>query len=112
MEMKDLMEMWGIKNFMAKPAPELLTTIFSSLPYKDLKNAVLVSRWWRKVGENPSLWAKIKLEFGNWSLSEDRSLEVLSLKRVQSLEYVSLKSEKTFQIFKSSNSYGHQNWSP
>ena len=88
MEMKDLMEMWGISNFMAKPAPELLTTIFSYLPYKDLKNAVLVCRWWRKVGDTPSLWSKIKLKFGNWSLPDDPSLQVLSLKRLQSLEYV------------------------
>ena len=35
----------------------------------------------------------MKLKFGNWSLPDDQSLQVLSPKRLQSLEYVSLNCE-------------------
>ena len=41
---------------------EILFEIFSLLPLKALKKAVLVSRWWRHVGEDPRLWSKVKLK--------------------------------------------------
>ena len=36
--------------------PEMLERVFRLLPNRDLKNAVLVCRRWRDVGEAPSLW--------------------------------------------------------
>jgi len=35
---------------------EMLIQVFQKLPLQDLKMAVLVSRKWRSIGEDPSLW--------------------------------------------------------
>ena len=40
---------------------EILERIFSNLPSKDLKNVVLVCKWWREVGEAPQLWTWVWL---------------------------------------------------
>ena len=43
--------------------PELLSIIFQFLPFSDLKHALLVCKRWRDLGEQPSLWAKLELQF-------------------------------------------------
>ena len=48
-------------------------------------------RWWRGVGEAPCLWAKLKLNFRHLTFPHTHILQVLSLKRLQCLEYLSLR---------------------
>lgn len=69
--------------------PELLTNIFRFLPYSDLKNAMLVCRFWREVGERASLWSNFKLDFTDGN-TDCQLLQVLCLSRLQSLKHISL----------------------
>ena len=41
--------------------PELLERVLELLPPRDLLAAVLVCRLWRRVGEQPHLWARLRL---------------------------------------------------
>ena len=51
-------------------------------------NIFCFCRWWREVGEKPSLWAKLKLQF---EAGHEQTLhQVLALGRLQALEYLSL----------------------
>ena len=43
---------------------EILENIFENLNFTDLNNAILASRRFRSVGENPKFWRKIQLEVG------------------------------------------------
>jgi len=70
--------------------PELLNNIFRFLPYTDLKNVVLVCRFWREVGERASLWSNFKLDFTDGGDTNRQLLQVLRLSRLQSLQHVSL----------------------
>jgi len=69
--------------------PELLNNIFRFLPYTDLKNVVLVCRFWREVGERASLWSNFKLDFTDGDTNR-QLLQVLRLSRLQSLQHISL----------------------
>ena len=55
---------------------------------EDPVGSILFCRWWRQVGEKPSLWAKLKLQF---EAGQEQTLhQVLALGRLQALEYLSL----------------------
>ena len=63
-------------------------------------NPISYCRWWREAGEDPNLWAKLKLCLLAWgeNLDDLRAgdtlftlKQVLSLKRLQSLEYLVLR---------------------
>ena len=104
-------------NGMENLAPEILIKIFGFLPFDDLKSAIVVCRfvlrvspkvdslyhihivsnfartsfgmrrWWREVGESPSLWANLKLSYMDHKFSLKLRLpKVLALKRLQSLK--------------------------
>ena len=96
----------SVGNINSRLPPEMLCNVFHFLPFSDLKEALLVcrsvsskwvtnsclqlffSRQWREVGEQPSLWAKLKLKFDGekpFVLGQ-----VLTLGRLQSLESISL----------------------
>ena len=62
---------------------ELLFKIFNWLPVKDLCNAILVSKYWRKIGEDPVLWKNYQLEinYGTRLLPE-----TMKFKRFSKLE--------------------------
>ena len=44
---------------------EMLMSVFSWVPPKELKNVVLVSKRWRKIGEDPSLWSGCRFTVNN-----------------------------------------------
>ena len=48
--------------------PEVLRLVFSLLPPRHLKNALLVSSSWREVGEAPRLWQTINLKITKQNL--------------------------------------------
>jgi len=84
----------GLANINSTLPPELLSAIFRFLPFTDLKSALLVCRWWRKMGEDPCLWAKFKLQIPLALPCPCHGLQdVLSLGRLQSLEYFHLKMD-------------------
>jgi len=70
--------------------PELMNNIFRFLPYSDLKNAILVCRFWRELGERASLWSNFKLDFTDGNDTNRQLLQVLRLSRLQSLQHISL----------------------
>jgi len=78
----EAMTAFGMENL----APEILLNIFGFLPFDDLKSAILVCRWWREVGESPSLWANLKLSYMDHESILPRLPQVLSLKRLQCLK--------------------------
>ena len=69
--------------------PELLSIIFQFLPFSDLKHALLVCKRWRDLGEQPSLWAKLELQFEG--TKEVELHQVLAMKRLQSLQSLNLR---------------------
>ena len=82
MEARSEQTNWLVGNINSRLPPELLSNILEFLPFSDLKEALLVCRsvpvgqqtdlstisffffrHWKEVGEQPSLWAKLKLHF-------------------------------------------------
>ena len=45
----------------------------------------MMHRWWREVGEGPNFWTGFKLSFNINTLSEEKLVEVLSLRRLETL---------------------------
>ena len=41
--------------------PEILQKIFKNLNFTDLKRAILVSKGWKSVAEDPQFWKKIQI---------------------------------------------------
>ena len=76
-------EGFGGVNYVDTLPEELLFKIFKRLPCKDLCNAILVSKYWRKIGEDPVLWKNYLLEinYGTRLLPE-----TLKFKRFSMLE--------------------------
>ena len=71
--------------------PELWLHIFSFLPINVLKVVVLVCRTWRKMGEEPVLWKKMKLKVRR---ETQPILEnVLSLRRLERLRSIKLSQD-------------------
>jgi len=67
---------------------EILSSIFRYLPVRDLCSAILVSRHWRKLGEDPVLWRNYLLEinYGTKLLPE-----TLNFKRFSKLENLTIR---------------------
>jgi len=71
------------RNYIDHIPEEILVKIFEWLPVRDLCNAILVSKYWRKIGEDPVLWKHYLLEinYGTKLLPE-----TLKFKRFSKLE--------------------------
>ena len=64
---------------------ELLYKIFKWLPVKDLCNAILVSKHWRKIGEDPVLWKNYLLEINYGTKLLPETLQFKRFSRLESL---------------------------
>lgn len=85
----------SIRDINSSLPPELLSKIFGFLSFGDLKNALLVCRRWMEVGQQPCLWVNFNLKLLADLTDQDHQLfehllQVLSLKRFQSLQHLSL----------------------
>ena len=94
MEARSEQTNWLVGNINSRLPPELLSNILEFLPFSDLKEALLVCRsvpvgqqtdlstisffffrHWKEVGEQPSLWAKLKLHFKLWDSDSEEEEE-------------------------------------
>jgi len=71
-------------NMMPK---EILLMIFQKLDFRNLKNVMLVSDYWRWLGGDPVLWRKLKLVFID---NPENFIQVLSIPRLARVEHVTL----------------------
>jgi len=71
---------------------EMLKQIFHLLPASDLKSAVLVCKYWARVGQAPALWAWVVLRVHEENILSTTKL--LSLPRLQGLQELTV-SHKT-----------------
>ena len=70
---------------------EILQKIMKKLPYKDLKNALLVCSKLRDISEHPTLWNKLNLKIGNFSFTGLDSVDsIFKLGRLQNLRYLTV----------------------
>jgi len=67
----------------ALPA-EMLIKVFSFVPVRDRKNVVLVSKRWREVGEDPSLWTWCRIRV--YSKDDIHNLSMRRLKHIQEIQ--------------------------
>ena len=66
---------------------EILINIFTCLPYPTLSQAMLVSRMWRRVGQDPRLWEKFGLKITHKNIFNFYSiLNSPSFSRIQAIE--------------------------
>ena len=67
---------------------ETLEKVFCLLPPRDLKNATLVCKWWREVGEVPHLWTWACLKVDCHLYSAPMLLEMLASRRLHPVRKV------------------------
>jgi len=77
--------MKGIEDLPA----EMLLKIFKLLTPLDLKSAVLVSKYWNEVGDDPSLWSWCTL-----NLSYGCDIYVLSFRKFKNIEEIAIGSKE------------------
>ena len=81
---------------MDKLPVEMLLEIYELLPYKDLKNVVLVCRRWREIGETPRLWSSFPVIVKTRNMSV--MSEILSSRRMKQLKKLRIESSLSEEV--------------
>ena len=86
-------------DFTSRCPPEVLQTVLRYLPPADLKAAVLVSKRWRQVGENRSLWSWSKVTMLSGGVEWSSALDMLKSHRgIRKLEAQNLSGSEARQL--------------